>query len=260
MGKTNFSLAVFFLGIFLSYPIHAELDVQRLSEQDIQRVKTILAKLTPVIQQRETAGTLATLSFEELYAPLVKEEISFLQQFQKLDPVKVGIKTTWHGIANGNVALVRVDSQAIKKNGEVTYLSIQYVPREVYEQYVKMMEAMKKDLGKQLYIESAYRSSAYQLYLFILYLKNHDYSILETARWNALPGYSEHGDPEHQALDFINEEGINGEENPESFEKLPEYQWLLKHAHEHHFVLSFPKNDPSGIAFEPWHWRYEKED
>ena len=40
-------------------------------------------------------------------------------------------------------------------------------------------------------------------------LKNHSYSIRETAKFVALPGYSEHGDPNHQAIDFINENGVN---------------------------------------------------
>ena len=73
----------------------------------------------------------------------------------------------------------------------------------------------------------------------------------------ALPGYSEHGSVKHQALDFINTDGINGEDNPEEFEALEENRWLLKNAKKFGFVLSYPKNDKSGITWEPWHWRYE---
>jgi D-alanyl-D-alanine carboxypeptidase len=106
-------------------------------------------------------------------------------------------------------------------------------------------------------VESAYRSSAYQLYLFVYYLSNHDYSIRETAKWVALPGYSEHGDPEHLALDFINANGINGEYNTPEFEALPEYQWLLQNAASFGFSLSYPKTQNTGITYEPWHWRYD---
>ena len=201
---------------------------------------------------------MATLSFEEVYVRLDAKDREFLHQFQDLDPVKAGIKTQWHGIADGNVDLVQLDDQTITKSGKAEKLSPQFVSRKAFESYSRMMRAMKKDLGKSLLVESGYRSSAYQLYLFILYLKNHDYSILETAKWNALPGYSEHGDPNHQALDFMNEEGINGEDHPDDFAVLPEYKWLTEHAPKFGFFLSYPKNSEEGIAYEPWHWHYEE--
>ncbi|HAM41218.1 MAG TPA: hypothetical protein DDX89_07900 [Candidatus Omnitrophica bacterium] len=126
--------------------------------------------------------------------------------------------------------------------------------------YEAMMEAMAHDLGKRLLVESGYRSPAYQLYLFLFYLPKHDHSIRETNRFVALPGHSEHGYPPRQAVDFINEEGINGEDNPEAFEALPEYQWLAHHAHEFGFVLSYPRDNPHNTAFEPWHWHFEQSD
>jgi D-alanyl-D-alanine carboxypeptidase len=91
----------------------------------------------------------------------------------------------------------------------------------------------------------------------VFYLSNHEYSIKETAKFVALPGYSEHGAPKFQAIDFINAEGINGEDNPQEFEDLAENKWLLEHAGEFGFVLSYPKDAPGGITWEPWHWRYE---
>ncbi len=212
-----------------------------------------------MIKEKEAKAELATLSFDELYAPVDDQERIFLKQFQTLDPLKAGIKTKWQGLADGKTELVKLEKQSIKKDGKPTPLPPQFVPKDVYEAYLKMMKSMKKDLGKQLLIESGYRSSAYQLYLFISYLQNHSYSVLETAQWNALPGYSEHGNPKNQALDFINENGINGEDNPADFESLPEYQWLVKNASKYNFVLSFPRSSPEGIAFEPWHWRYQKE-
>jgi D-alanyl-D-alanine carboxypeptidase len=107
-------------------------------------------------------------------------------------------------------------------------------------------------------VESGYRSPAYQLYLFIFYLVQHDYSVRETARWNAFPGYSEHGFPDRQALDFITADGVSGEQDPELFESREEYAWLLAHAAEYGFFLSYPKDNPQGIGFEPWHWHHEK--
>ncbi len=85
------------------------------------------------------------------------------------------------------------------------------------------------------------------------------YSIRETVKYVALPGFSEHGAPSHQALDFINPDGINGEDNPAEFEALPEYAWLVKNAKRFGFTLSYPKAAAgTGITYEPWHWRWEE--
>lgn len=234
----------------------AELPLGPMNQEEIRKVQSILAKLEPKIREREAQENLATLSFEELYAPLDPAERDFVRLFQDFDPVAAGFKTVWHGIADGNVPLAAIRGQTIRKNGKLFVLPAQYSPPEVYQAYQRMMATMEKDLGKKLLIESGYRSSAYQLYLFLSYLQNHDYSVRETAHWNAFPGYSEHGDPRNQALDFINEEAISGENDPEAFAVLPEYQWLTRHAARYHFELSFPKKDPRGIGFEPWHWRY----
>jgi len=267
--KTTLAGCLIFIFIFVSLPVLvtpalAELNVDRLPETDIQRVMDLIEKLAPLIKERDEQQNLSTLTFSELYAPLNKEERKFLKSFQKLDGKKLGVKIPYRGIATGKEELyvVKWQKMTVTKDGktEEKILPPQFVPPNVYEQYLSMMMAMEKDIGKRLLIESCYRSSAYQLYLFIYYLKNHDYSIRETVKFVALPGYSEHGSPAHQAIDFINAEGINGEDNPQEFEDLEENQWLLKNAGAFDFVLSYPKDAGSGITYEPWHWRYERDE
>ena len=248
--------------IMLAYPALADLNLDTLPRKDIMMVKTLLKKLEPLIKKREADSTLATLTFDELYAPLNEKESQFLRDFQGLDAQELNVKIPYQGIATGQEPLEKIAGQRIRyiniQNGASRELGVQYLPRYVYGIYKEMMAAMEKDIGKRLLIESGYRSSAYQLYLFVFYLKNHKYSIRETVKWVALPGYSEHGAPAHQAIDFINESGINGEYNTKEFEDLPEYHWLLKHAAEFEFVLSYPKTAQSGITFEPWHWRFDE--
>ena len=244
--------------LWMNGATYAELDLEKLPEAQIVAAEKIIQKLDPLIQQKNKEKNLAKMTFEEMYALLDKEEVGFLKEFLAIDPAKSKIHTHWQGLAYGNEELVTVENQVIKKkDGSESTLPPQFVPPAAFKDYEKMMADMKKDLGKRLYIESGYRSSAYQLYLFIFYLKNHHYSIRETAIWNALPGYSEHGNPSKQALDLMNEEGINGENDPESFAVLPEYAWLLKNAEKYSFYLSYPKINSAGIGFEPWHWRYE---
>lgn len=261
MKKISVCIMASCLVIILAYPALAELKLDSLSQKDIMMVKTLLKKLEPLIKEREKASTLATLTFSELYAPLNEKEAQFLKSFQELDAKTLNVKIPFRGIATGKEPLKKITGQRICyiniQNGVSREMGVQYLPENVYEKYEEMMAAMQKDIGKRLLIESGYRSSAYQLYLFVFYLKNHEYSIRETVKYVALSGYSEHGASKNQAVDFINVFGINGENNSKEFEDLPEYKWLLAHAGRFGFVLSYPKTDNSGTTFEPWHWRLD---
>jgi len=254
----KYFVVIFTAGILAAgtCPVFA-LDLDRLSDADIAQVQKILEELEPLIREREAQETLATLTFDELYSPLGPEDREFLKQFESLDAAELGVMIPYQGIATGEEELTVIRGQEIMMNGERKTIPAQYLPPKTYEAYLAMMDAMEKDLGKRLYIESGYRSSAYQMYLFVFYLKNHEYSIRETVRWVALPGYSEHGAPQYQAIDFINQDGISGEEHPEDFENLEEYQWLVKNAGRFNFLLSYPKGF-AGITFEPWHWHYRR--
>ena len=42
----------------------------------------------------------------------------------------------------------------------------------------------------------------------------------------------------------------------ESFERTAAFAWLQEHAGEHGFAMSYPRDNPHGIVYEPWHWRY----
>lgn len=69
---------------------------------------------------------------------------------------------------------------------------------------------------------------------------------------NAAPGFSEH----HTgcALDI----GTYGEPPlTESFALTPAFSWLKAHASRYGFHLSYPKDNPHGIVYEPWHWRWK---
>ena len=244
----------------------AELNIYQLSKEDTARVKALIKKLEPFIHQRDKTKDLARLTFDELYAPLNSQEQAFLKSFQNLKAKDLGVKIPFRQFATGKEDLIVIVKQMVKvrdhqkENTKKDYreLAPQFLPRNVYAKYKVMADAMRKDLGKRLLIESGYRSSAYQLYLVVYYLQNHKYSMKETVKYVAMPGYSEHGAPAFQAIDFINEDGINGEDNPSEFDVLPEFDWLMKNAKKYGFVLSYPKNAGNGITYEPWHWRYEE--
>jgi len=251
-------LAMFFIGGCVSFTPNSAggLNVERLTPEHIAEVKALVEKLEPFITERDKKGELPSLTFSELESPLNSREKQFLRSFRELKAGEVGVRIPFQGFSQGEKDLVRLSGQKLLVKAKVKELPPQFLSPQVYQFYQFMMRAMERDIEKRLFVESGYRSSAHQLYLFIFYLSNHDYSIRETAKWVALPGYSEHGNPEYLAVDFINASGINGEENIAEFEALPEYSWLLKNAARFGFVLSYPKNVGVGITYEPWHWRY----
>jgi D-alanyl-D-alanine carboxypeptidase len=43
--------------------------------------------------------------------------------------------------------------------------------------------------------------------------------------------------------------------NP-NFENTAAFKWLEQNAAYYSFELSFPRNNPQGVSYEPWHWRF----
>ena len=98
---------------------------------------------------------------------------------------------------------------------------------------------------------SGYRSHAYQSGIFAR-KRARGLTVEQILQVNAAPGYSEH----HGgcALDI----GTPGEPAAEeSFEATPAFAWLSNNAGEFGFRLSYPRGNPHGIVYEPWHWRFE---
>ncbi|MFA6600985.1 MAG: D-alanyl-D-alanine carboxypeptidase family protein [Candidatus Omnitrophota bacterium] len=258
-GLAPFTFFVFFgwLALLPTPAVCAKPDSEKLSEEDIAVVDSLLSKKAALIKLKEADGTLPLLSFAELNEGLDKKEKKFLKEIQKFKPRDLGVKTPFQGLSPDKPQLAKIQGQFYEKEGSRIVIAPQYVSDKVQKDYERMMRHMDRDIGKKLLIESGFRSSAYQLYSFVFYLRQHQYSLRETASLNALPGYSEHGNPRHQAVDFVNQEGVNGDGNPEAFTRLPEYQWLRKKAFAYGFFLSYPPNNSLGLSFEPWHWKYE---
>lgn len=231
-------------------------DLDLLSQADQKRVNDILGRWEEIMPQKKNDGSAIRIDFDALYEPLMPEGRDFLDAIRRIDPRAA---FSFQGRKQNTTAdcgeLVALTDQWVVRQGRKGRLDPQYLPRQTFEVYKQMMEAMKTDIGKTLLVESGYRSPAYQLYTFLFYLPKHHYSLRETAKWIALPGYSEHGAPATQAIDFMNEEGVNGEDDVMEFEKLPEFGWLVANAGRFGFELSYPRGKPD-ITYEPWHWRH----
>lgn len=110
------------------------------------------------------------------------------------------------------------------------------------------LEAAAERAGIVLRLVSAYRSVAYQAELIERKLARGE-PIERILQVNAAPGYSEHHSG--RAVDL----GVDGcQPLTEAFEDTDAFAWLQAHADAHGFVLSYPRDNPHGIVYEPWHW------
>lgn len=114
----------------------------------------------------------------------------------------------------------------------------------------KMNAAAEQDNVK-LFICSAYRTYAYQFKL----IKNkldRGQIISEIIKVLAPPGFSEH----HTgcAIDIMSPELP---ELDQTFEDTKAFAWLETNAINYNFVMSYPRNNPYSVIYEPWHWCYK---
>lgn len=115
--------------------------------------------------------------------------------------------------------------------------------------WLAMRDAAARE-GVELQLVSAFRSVAYQRGLFRRKLAR-GLTMEEILRVNAAPGFSEHHTG--RAID-IGTPGYAPAE--EEFERSTAFAWLRRHAARHRFRLSYPRGNPHGIAYEPWHWYF----
>jgi D-alanyl-D-alanine carboxypeptidase len=118
----------------------------------------------------------------------------------------------------------------------------------------KAMSAAAAAEGVVLVPISGFRSVADQKHLFFDVKEQRAQTATKRAEVSAPPGYSEH----HTGYAVDIGDGNTPATNlSPDFEKTPAFQWLVKNAVRFSFVLSFPKNNPQGVNYEPWHWRFE---
>lgn len=118
-----------------------------------------------------------------------------------------------------------------------------YLARECYEPMERMFAAAEAADMNGYTVTSGYR----------------DYNRQAEIYAESEPGYAqEPGASEHQtglAFDVT-------VSTSEGFENTPQYGWLMDNAHKFGFIQRYPANkvDKTGIAYEPWHYRYVGEE
>ena len=234
----------------------------------------ILARAHTVLRRKRDGRYLAAVLDQGLWplVPRLAREAGIDQAMDLLDQQQAGL---WRGPppAPGELPLERLHERlhALGLNqdeyGERSGLALvaepQWLALAGYDRWrrplwlrpraarawLAMRRAAARD-GVALEAISGYRSHDYQLGIFERKLARGQ-SVAQILAVNAAPGFSEHhgGD----ALDI----GTPGERPAEeSFEATTAFTWLLANAATCGFTLSYPRNNPHGIVYEPWHWRF----
>ena len=141
------------------------------------------------------------------------------------------------------------------KEPELVYVEGKQFDKRAAGELQEMMKAMKKDGITNIWIQSTYRSIEYQKQLYDN--KINEYlskgATKEQAEALTIEYINRPGESEHNlglAVDFNNVD--------DDFENTKAYNWLSVNAKDYGFIMRYPeeKADITGIAYEPWHWRY----
>ena len=135
----------------------------------------------------------------------------------------------------------------------------QRVDARIAEALEDMLQAARSE-GLDPVVCSSYRTQDYQAGLYERKIGQYmekgygrTAAAAAAARWVAPPGTSEH--QLGLAVDIVSSsfQVLDSRQ-----EKTAEQQWLMEHCWEYGFILRYPsdKSDITGIAYEPWHYRY----
>lgn len=221
------------------------------SKPERQATQEIINEVT---NQISTDPRVANISFATLHNMVSPSASALITKLRQLSEQDYGVKRPAVE-ANSAGNLIVVDGQSYQLLGESIKIPPRLVPQEAYQSFLSLNQALEKELGQKLVIQSGYRSPAYQLFVFLFQLRENGWNMKKVLKSVALPGYSEHSNTQKQALD-LRAESFIGPKDKYNFSRTPEYGWLQENAHRFGFSLSYPKENNTNTRFEPWHWQY----
>ncbi|MBY0520423.1 MAG: M15 family metallopeptidase [Sphingomonas sp.] len=132
------------------------------------------------------------------------------------------------------------------------------VRREVAGDLVRMLAAANavRAVKGRLRAVSCFRTVGHQRAVFCGGIggRQRDRDVADRARSVGPPGYSEHATG--YAIDFGTRPSPGCADVSVCFASTPAGQWLIAHAPEFGFELSFPPGNAQSVTYEPWHWRW----
>ena len=125
--------------------------------------------------------------------------------------------------------------------------------RQAAAEKFRQMEADARAQGINLAVISGFRSVEEQNHLFFGVKEQRVQDAAKRAEVSAPPGYSEHHTGYAIDLGDVN---VPATHLTTKFENTAAFKWLSENAAKYSFELSFPPDNPQGISYEPWHWRF----
>ncbi|AFZ24810.1 D-Ala-D-Ala carboxypeptidase [Cylindrospermum stagnale PCC 7417] len=125
--------------------------------------------------------------------------------------------------------------------------------RKVAAEKFQAMSQAARSAGVILVPISGFRSVKEQEQLFFAVGAQRNQTPAQRAALSAPPGHSEHHTG--YAAD-IGDGAVPATNLQANFDNTKAYQWLQTNAARFGFELSFPKDNPQGVSYEPWHWRF----
>lgn len=168
------------------------------------------------------------------------------------------VYTNYKEVTNPNDPLVLVNKyNKLPSNympEDITYLDGYYgnkvpVRSILKEEFLKMQEAMQKEISVTLMPTTAFRGENFQTTLYNNYVAKD--GIEAADKYSARPGFSEH--QTGLAIDTKNA-SLNGTIRLTD----SDYKWLEDNSYKYGFIVRFPQNKENitGYQFENWHFRY----
>jgi D-alanyl-D-alanine carboxypeptidase len=114
------------------------------------------------------------------------------------------------------------------------------------------MKMAAGDDGIILQAVSAFRSVDYQRTIIERKLAAGQ-KIEEVLKVSAAPGFSEHHTG--RTIDIT---APGCKPLTEGFEQTPAFAWLVRNANRFGFSMTYPRDNKSGVIYEPWHWTFQE--
>ena len=129
------------------------------------------------------------------------------------------------------------------------------IEKETYEHFVKLRDDLLTNDGIQIELDSVYRSVARQREIVVEFTEQYGADYVK--KYVAVPGFSEH----HTGLAVDICLVVNGriiDDNDEMIAQPEIFSKIHKKLADYGFILRYlpGKEDITGYAYEPWHFRY----
>lgn len=140
----------------------------------------------------------------------------------------------------------------IASYGQGDYQRYEYLHQDAAQALMRMINAAR-DQGVWIVPVSGFRDIERQHLLWQDQIQRRGSEEI-AARSSAPPGHSEHHTG--YAIDLADGSLPPPDDITSRFVDTPAFRWLEIHGRDFGFELSFPENNPQGVMYEPWHWRF----